>query len=77
MFGKIESLKISDSDTKKELYKANLLAFETLALKNELSLLDSVESKKDFELLVGIFKTIDELERVLFYNIDLHPILWT
>lgn len=69
LFGKIESLRISDPVAKRELYKASLLAFEKMALKDSLSLLDAVESRQDFELIARLFAGIDEIEAVHYYQI--------
>ena len=69
LFGKIESLKVPDATAKKELYKASILAFEKLALSNALSLLDSIESEKDFDLIAGLFRDVDELEAAHYYQI--------
>lgn len=69
LFGKIESLKVPDREAKKELYKASMLAFEKMALKDSLSLLDTLESERDFELITKIFAEIDELEAVHYYEI--------
>lgn len=69
LFGKIESLKVPDKDAKKELYKASMIAFETMALKNSLSILDSMETEKDFELMTQVFSRIDELEAIHYYEI--------
>lgn len=69
LFGKIESLKIDDPDTKKELYKASLIAFETMALKNSLSILDNLEDSHDFELITKVFSGIDQIEAIHYYQI--------
>lgn len=69
LFGKIESLKIPDPIAKKEMYKTSILAFETMALKNALSVLDAVETDKDLELVTKIFAGIDALEAVHYYQI--------
>lgn len=69
LFGKIESLKLPDKEAKKELYKSSMLAFEKLALTNALSILEGLETEHDFELLANIFRDIDELEAVHYYQI--------
>ena len=69
LFGKIESLRVVDREAKKELYKHTLLAFERLALKNALSILESLETEKDFELVARLFEGIDEIEAVHYYQI--------
>lgn len=69
LFGKIESLKVPDPTAKKEIYKASILAFEKLALTNALSILDSIETEKDFDLVTNLFRDIDELEAAHYYQI--------
>src|SRR5258708_2630667 len=69
LFGKIESRKVPDKEAKKELYKSSMLAFEKMALKDSLSILDSLETEQDFELVTKIFASIDELEAVHYYEI--------
>jgi histidine kinase/DNA gyrase B/HSP90-like ATPase len=69
LFAKIESFPIQDSSYKKELYKHGILAFETLALRDNLGALDNVETTEDFELLKSIFGDMDELEAVHYWQI--------
>ncbi len=69
LFGKIESLKITDSKSKIELYKASILAFEKLALANTLSVLNSLETTTDFEVLKALFGGIDDIEAAHYYQI--------
>ncbi len=69
MFGKIESLKISEAAAKMELYKSSLFAFERLALKDSLNTLDALETETDFRTLTSLFGTVDELEAVHYYEI--------
>lgn len=69
LFGKIESLRLPDPQARKELYKASLLAFETLALKNQLSILDSIETPGDLDLITKVFQGIDDLEAVHYFQI--------
>jgi len=69
LFGKIEAFPISDPVYKKELYKHGILAFETLALKDNLSALDNIQGDGDLKLIKSIFAGIDELEAVHYYQI--------
>ena len=69
LFGKIEAFPISDPIYKQELYKHGILAFETLAVKDNLSALEHIQSDEDFELIKSIFASIDELEAVHYYQI--------
>ena len=62
-------MNVPDSSAKNELYKASILAFEKLALRNALSVLDTIETEKDFEIVAGLFKDIDELEAAHYYQI--------
>ncbi len=69
LFAKIETFKGVTPETKHELYKASLLAFEKLALKNSLSALDSLQNEQDFFVLKALFDSIDEVEAVHYYQI--------
>ena len=69
LFGKIESFPIESPEYKKELYKHGILAFETLALKQNLAVLDTISTEQDFEVFRSIFAGMDELEEVHYYQI--------
>jgi hypothetical protein len=69
VFGKIESLKSLDNEAKKELYKQSLLAFERLAFKESLHILDTIDTPEEFETLAKLFGQIDELEAVYYHEI--------
>lgn len=69
LFGKIESFPVPDPNYKKELYRNGILAFETLALTDKLSTLESINTLEDFELLNGVIKEMDDLEAVHYYQI--------
>lgn len=69
LFGKIESLKLPDKESKKELYKASMLAFERMALQNTLSTLDAIEGEQDLKMILQLFGSIDELEAAHYYQI--------
>ncbi len=69
LFGKIEAFPIQDQAYKKELYKHSILAFETLALKDNLSALKKVDTEENLELLTSIFNDMDELEAVHYWQI--------
>ena len=68
LLGKIEALEVSEAD-KKEFYKALVLAFERLSITHQLSILNSLETEKDFERISKIFGELTELERALYYDI--------
>ena len=68
LLGKIEALEVGEAD-KKELYKASIFAFERLSIIQQLSILNSLETEKDFELISEIFGDLTELARVHYYDI--------
>ena len=68
LLGKIEALEAGEAD-KKELYKASMLAFERLSITQKLSILNRLETEKDFKLISKIFGDLMELARVLYYDI--------
>jgi hypothetical protein len=69
LFGKIESFPVADSDVKRELYRQSILAFETLALKENLSALENITSEQDLRVFASLFSGLDELEMVHYYQI--------
>jgi len=69
LFKRIETLKNDDEESKAELYRASILAFEKLALRDKLSSLEKVRSEKDFDLIRDLFSGIDELEASHYYEI--------
>ncbi|MEO1052239.1 MAG: ATP-binding protein [Bacteroidota bacterium] len=69
LFAKIETLKVNDFESKKELYRSSILAFEKLALKQTLSVLNQVDTEKEIELLKKVLGEIDELEATHYYYI--------
>lgn len=69
MLGRIYSLPASDPRTRNELYKSSILAFEKLALQGQLSTLDEINTADSFSALLSIFRSVDELEAVHYYEI--------
>lgn len=69
LFVKIESLALPDVAAKKEIYKASILAFEKLSLRDMLSDLDNIETERDFQVLSRLIRGIDEVEAVHYYDI--------
>ena len=69
LFGKIESFPIANPEYKRELYKHGILAFETLALNDNLETLEHIDTEKDFELVTSVFASMDELEAVHYWQI--------
>lgn len=68
MFQKIEGLKSADDNTKKELYRSSILAFEKLALSHNLSKLKDV-NERNIKLLINLFRDIDDIEGTHYYQI--------
>lgn len=68
LFQKIESLKSADEVTKKELYKSSILAFERLALTQNLSKINNIQEDK-ISTLLELFSDIDDLEGANYYEI--------
>jgi hypothetical protein len=69
LLGKIASFPIQDRDFKKTLYQHGILAFETLAAKDNLHALESIESSAELERLIELFKDMDDLEAVHYWHI--------
>ena len=69
LFGKIESFPVADSEVKRELYRQSILAFETLALKENLTALEQITSQQDLRVFANVFSGMDELEMVHYYQI--------
>ena len=69
LFGKIEALVAMDEEGKRELYKASMFAFERLSITDQLSVLSSLETEKDFELVSKLFGSLTDLARVHYYEI--------
>lgn len=68
LFMKIESFPIEDADYKKSLYKHGILAFETLALNSNLSVLDKIETD-NFDEFMSLLKSLDALEASHYYEV--------
>lgn len=69
LFGKIEALISIDEEGKRELYKSTIFAFERLLITDQLSILNSLETERDFELISTIFGDLKELASVYYYDI--------
>jgi len=69
MFGKIESLRLGDAKPKYELYRASMLAFERLALKDMLSALDEWDWTEPSARLVELLSGVDEIEAASYRGI--------
>jgi len=62
MFQVIESVPADDVSERKELYRHGILAFESLALRDNVELLRNIETEKDFQLVASIIGEMDQLE---------------
>lgn len=71
LFARIESLMLPDVQTKKELYRSTMLAFEKLALHDMLSVLDSIESQEAFETLSRVMVGVEEVEAFHYHEVAL------
>jgi len=69
LLGKIASFPIQDPDFRKTLYQHGILAFETLAAKDSLDALETVETNKELSRLIELFKDIDDVEAVHYWQI--------
>ena len=69
LFGKIESIDGMTEESKKQLYKSSMYAFHRLSITDQLSILNQLETKKDFELISQLFGNLTDLARVQYYDI--------
>ena len=69
LFQRIESLKSTVPEVKKELYRSGILAFEKLALAESLSVLEKMSNDEDFTEIIKVFARVDELEATHYYHI--------
>lgn len=69
LFARIESLMLPDLETKKELYRATMLAFEKLALRDMLGLLDSIDSQAGFDALSRVIVGVEEVEAFHYHEV--------
>ncbi|MCY3545401.1 MAG: ATP-binding protein [Gemmatimonadetes bacterium] len=69
MFGKIEALRLDEDEPKYQLYRASMLAFEKLALKDMLSALDDWDPLRDNGRLLELMAGVDEIEATSYRDI--------
>ena len=69
LFSRIESLRIQDLHTKREIYRNSMLAFEKLALHDLLSVIDSIESKDEFETVSRLMVGVAEVEAFHYHEV--------
>ena len=69
MFGRIATMGLPDDNARREVYKANIFAFQRLSLTYQLDLLDNIKTEQDLNTLLQLFGTVDELEAYHYYEI--------
>lgn len=69
LLGKIASFPVQDPDFRRTLYRHGILAFETLAAKDNLEALEKIETSEQLQRLLELFKDIDELEAAHYWHI--------
>ena len=69
LFGKIGRLNKADDETKRELYRNAIMAFERLQLREELNRIDELPDTPDLGVLTALFRGIDEIEEVEYHRI--------
>ena len=69
MFGRIATMGLPDDKARREVYKANIFAFERLSLTHQLDLLDNIKTDQDMNTLLELFGTVDELEAYHYFEI--------
>lgn len=69
MFGKIEALRLDQAEPKYQLYRASMLAFEKLALKDMLGALDSWRPDHESGRLIELMSGVDEIEAANYREI--------
>ncbi|WP_192930680.1 ATP-binding protein [Deinococcus sp. AJ005] len=69
MLARVETFKFVDSESKVELYKASIMGFERLALRDSLSALDKLDKQEDFDATMRVLASVDELEAAHYHQI--------
>lgn len=69
LLGRIAGFPVEDDELRRTLYRHGILAFETLAAKDNLDALKKIESHADLERLLELFKDFDELEAAHYWHI--------
>lgn len=69
LFGRIGSLGVEDEESRRELYRHAILAFERLRFRDALSVIDALGEAPDFSALEKAFVQIDDLEAAQFHQI--------
>ena len=68
LFGKIGSLNKANEDTKCELYRNSIIAFERLRLREQMNRIDGLPDDPDFSVLTALFRGVDEIEEVDYHK---------
>ncbi len=69
LLGKIASFPVQDPEFRRTLYRHGILAFETLAAKENLQALETVQTDEQLERLLELFKDFDDLEAAHYWQI--------
>ena len=69
LFAKIEALRLDEGESKYQLYRASMLAFEKLALKDMLTALDDWDPRQDYGRLLELMAGVDEIEAASYRDI--------
>jgi hypothetical protein len=69
LLGKIASFPVADPEFRRTLYRHGVLAFETLAAKDDLDQLATIQTDEQLERLVELFKDFDDLEAAHYWHI--------
>ena len=69
LFQRIETFKGLDADSRIELYRSSIVAFETLAMHDQLSALDKMSESDGLDALLSLLGDMDKLEGAHYLNI--------
>lgn len=69
LLGRIAGFPVKDPEFRRTLYQHGILAFETLAAKDNLVALEKVETDQDLHRLLELFRDIDDLEAAHYWQI--------
>lgn len=69
LLGKVAGFPVEDLELRRTLYQHSILAFETLAAKDNLNALDKIESDAQLAQLLELFQNFDELEAAHYWQI--------
>lgn len=69
LLGKIASFPVQDPEFRRTLYQHGILAFETLAARDNLQALEKIETDQQLEQLLELLKNFDDLEATHYWQI--------